>query len=45
MLLTNLPVENVDDAKRILRYYIRRWENESEGLAMIELMKKPLTLR
>lgn len=28
MLLTNLPVENVDDAKRILRYYIRRWECE-----------------
>jgi len=28
MLLTNLPVENVDDAKRVLRYYIRRWECE-----------------
>jgi len=28
MLLTNLPVEDVDDAKRILRYYIRRWECE-----------------
>jgi len=28
MLLTNLPVENVDDARRILRYYIRRWECE-----------------
>ena len=28
MLLTNLPVENLKDAKRILRYYIRRWECE-----------------
>jgi hypothetical protein len=28
MLLTNLPVENVDDARRILRYYLRRWECE-----------------
>jgi hypothetical protein len=28
MLLTNLPVENADDARRILRYYIRRWECE-----------------
>jgi len=28
MLLTNLPVENVDDAKRVLRYYVRRWECE-----------------
>jgi hypothetical protein len=28
MLLTNLPVENADDAKLILRYYIRRWECE-----------------
>lgn len=28
MLLTNLPVENVEDAKRVLRYYIRRWECE-----------------
>jgi hypothetical protein len=28
MLLTNLPVENADDAKRILRYYLRRWEWE-----------------
>jgi hypothetical protein len=28
MLLTNLPVENLSDAKRILRYYIRRWECE-----------------
>jgi len=28
MLLTNLPVENVDDTKRILMFYIRRWECE-----------------
>jgi hypothetical protein len=28
MLLTNLPVENIKDAKRILRFYIRRWECE-----------------
>jgi hypothetical protein len=28
MLLTNLPVENPRDAKRILRLYIRRWECE-----------------
>lgn len=28
MLLTNLPVENPDDAKRVLRYYLRRWECE-----------------
>jgi hypothetical protein len=28
MLLTNLPVENLKDAKRILRLYIRRWECE-----------------
>jgi len=28
MLLTNLPVEDADDARRILRYYIRRWECE-----------------
>jgi len=28
MLLTNLPVEDVDDAKRILGYYLRRWECE-----------------
>ncbi|MFZ2146782.1 MAG: transposase [Sedimentisphaerales bacterium] len=28
MLLTNLPVENANDARRILRYYLRRWECE-----------------
>jgi hypothetical protein len=28
MLLTNVPVENLKDAKRILRFYIRRWECE-----------------
>jgi hypothetical protein len=28
MLLTSLPVQNAEDAKRILRYYLRRWECE-----------------
>lgn len=28
MLLTNVPVENLEDAIRVLRYYIRRWECE-----------------
>jgi hypothetical protein len=28
MLLTNLPVENLEDARRVLRYYVRRWECE-----------------
>ena len=28
MLLTNLPVENFDDAEYVLRFYIRRWECE-----------------
>jgi hypothetical protein len=28
MLLTNLPVENLKDAQRILCYYARRWECE-----------------
>jgi len=28
MLLTNLPVENLKDAKHILRFYVRRWECE-----------------
>ena len=28
MLLTNLSVENLDDAKKVLRLYIRRWECE-----------------
>lgn len=30
MLLTNLPVENLKDAQRILRYYARRRECEEE---------------
>jgi len=29
MLLTNLPVENLEDAKRVLRFYVRRWECEA----------------
>jgi hypothetical protein len=28
MLLTNLPVETADDAARVVRYYVRRWECE-----------------
>lgn len=28
LLLTNLPVENAEDAKRFLCYYMRRWECE-----------------
>jgi len=28
MLLTNLPVETAGDARRVLRYYTRRWECE-----------------
>ena len=35
MLLTNLPVENVKDAKHILRLYIRRWECE-EGIRFLK---------
>jgi hypothetical protein len=35
MLLTNLPVENVADAKRVLRFYIRRWECE-EGIRFLK---------
>jgi hypothetical protein len=35
MLLTNLPVEDVKDAKRILRFYIRRWECE-EGIRFLK---------
>jgi len=35
MLLTNLPVENLKDAKRVLRFYIRRWECE-EGIHFLK---------
>jgi hypothetical protein len=35
MLLTNLPVENVKDAKYVLRFYIRRWECE-EGIRFLK---------
>jgi len=35
MLLTNLPVEDVKDAERILRFYIRRWECE-EGIRFLK---------
>jgi len=35
MLLTNLPVENLRDAQRVLRYYVRRWECE-EGIRFLK---------
>ena len=35
MLLTNLKVENVNDAKRIMLLYIRRWECE-EGIRFLK---------
>ena len=35
MLLTNLPVESADDARRVLRYYARRWECE-EGIRFLK---------
>jgi Transposase DDE domain len=35
MLLTNLPVENLKDAKRVLCYYVRRWECE-EGIRFLK---------
>ncbi len=35
MLLTNLPVENLKDAKRVSRLYIRRWECE-EGIRFLK---------
>jgi len=35
MLLTNLPVENLHDAQRVLRYYARRWECE-EGIRFLK---------
>jgi hypothetical protein len=35
MLLTNLLVENLKDAKRVLRFYIRRWECE-EGIRFLK---------
>lgn len=35
MLLTNLSVENIKDAKRIMRLYIRRWECE-EGIRFLK---------
>lgn len=35
MLLTNLPVNSAGDAKRVLRYYVRRWECE-EGIRFLK---------
>jgi hypothetical protein len=35
LLLTNLPVEDVKDAKHVMRLYIRRWECE-EGIRFLK---------
>ena len=35
MLLTSLPVESADDARRVLNYYTRRWECE-EGIRFLK---------
>ncbi len=35
MLLTNLHIENLDDAEHVLRLYIRRWECE-EGIRFLK---------
>ena len=35
MLLTNLPVETLADAKHVLRFYVRRWECE-EGIQFLK---------
>jgi len=35
MLLTNLPVQSAEDARRVLRYYARRWECE-EGIRFLK---------
>jgi hypothetical protein len=35
MLLTNLPVESADDARRVLHYYARRWDCE-EGIRFLK---------
>jgi hypothetical protein len=35
MLLTSLPVETVDDARRVLGFYTRRWECE-EGIRFLK---------
>lgn len=35
MLMTNLPVETLSDAKRVLRFYCRRWECE-EGMQFLK---------
>jgi len=44
MLLTNLPVETLADAKRILRLYCRRWECE-EGIQFLKEQVKLETIR
>ena len=47
IILTNLPVENLAGAQRVLRYYARRWECE-EGIRFLKsqvLMEKIRTFR
>jgi len=47
MLLTYLPVENLHDAQRVLRYYARRWECE-EGIRFLKsqvMLEKIRTFR
>jgi hypothetical protein len=47
MILTNLPVENLADAQRVLRYYTRRWECE-EGIRFLKsqvMLEKIRTFR
>jgi len=44
MLLTNLPVANLKDAKRVLRFYIRRWECE-EGIRFLKSQVNLETIR
>ncbi len=44
MLLTNLPVEDLADAKRVLRFYIRRWECE-EGIRFLKSQVNLETIR
>jgi hypothetical protein len=47
MILTNLLVENLNDAQRVLRYYTRRWECE-EGIRFLKsqvMLEKIRTFR
>jgi hypothetical protein len=44
MVPTNLPVENLRDAKRVLHFYIRRWECE-EGIRLVSCQVNPEKIR